>query len=849
VGQAPELLERAADLGVLADALEDVRASGEGRLVLLSGEAGVGKTTLLDAFCGSVRSATVFDGACDSLFTPRPLGPLLDVADATGGELAALVQAEAPPHEVASALMRELARRRPAVLVLEDVHWADGGTLDVLRLVGRRVRGVPVLVVASYRGTELAQDHPLRKVLGEFASGRASIRLRLSPLSAEAVAVLAAPHGADPDDLFRKTGGNPFFVVEALAAEADEIPETVRDAVLARAARLSPAARDLLDVVSVVPPHAELWLLDALGADNGDALDESLAAGMLRSEQDGVVFRHELARLAIEEAVSPKRKADLHRRALAALAEPPSGRPDLARLAHHADAAGDAEAVLRYAPAAAARASALGAHREAAAHYERALRFGAGLSQSERAEFLELRAHACYFTDQIEAAVAAGEEAIALRQATGDEKAEGYALRWLSEYNWCIGRVEQSNAIAGRAVELLERHPPGRELSFAYSKLASSDPRGNELSRRALEIAIEFDDPEAMITALLELGDFERALEIGREHGLVKMIGWTLSRRGMSRYFDRDYEGADAAIDESLRFTSEHGLELYRVYDQAFRARLDLAFGRWTEAADMAEAVLRQRRASTSPRVFAMVVLGLVRLRRGDPGWEPLLDEAWALAEPTEPFRVVPAAAARAEAAWLANDPAGVAAATEPVFAHRDGRTAFAVEIAAWRHRAGVDDHVPPGSPEPFASELRGDWASAAEGWRARGAPYEAALALAETDDENSLRVALDELQQLGAQPAAALVAGRLRRQGARGVPRGPRASTRKNPAGLTPREVEVLLLVADGLRDADIAKRLVLSERTVGHHVSAILRKLEVRTRAQAGAEAVRLGLADEDR
>jgi DNA-binding CsgD family transcriptional regulator len=209
----------------------------------------------------------------------------------------------------------------------------------------------------------------------------------------------------------------------------------------------------------------------------------------------------------------------------------------------------------------------------------------------------------------------------------------------------------------------------------------------------------------------------------------------------------------------------------------------------------------------------------------------------------------VPAAAARAEAAWLANDPAGVAAATEPVFAHRDGRTAFAVEIAAWRHRAGVDDHVPPGSPEPYASELRDDWLAAAEGWRARGSLYEAALALAETDDEGSLRLALDELQQLGAQPAAALVAGRLRRQGARGVPRGPRASTRENPAGLTSREVEVLRLVADGLRDADIAKQLVLSERTVGHHVSAILRKLGVRTRAQAGAEAVRLGLTEQDR
>ncbi len=417
------------------------------------------------------------------------------------------------------------------------------------------------------------------------------------------------------------------------------------------------------------------------------------------------------------------------------------------------------------------------------------------------------------------------------------------------EFNWCVGRVEESNAIAGRAVELLERHPPGEKLVFAYARLSWSHPDGEALARHALDIATEIDNPEAIVAVLARLGEFDRALALGREHGLVKSIGATLSMRGNSRFLQRDYDAAEVALDESLSFTSEHGLELYRVYDQAFRARLDLVRGRWAEAADMAEAVLRQRRASTAPRVFAQVVLGLVRLRRGDPGWEPLLDEAWALAQGTELFRIVPAAAARAEAAWLANDPDGVAAATDPVLALPDGSSAFAVEIAAWRRRAGLDAQAPRDAPEPYASELRGDWASAAERWRTLGCPYEAALALAEADDEEPLRLALDELQRLGAAPAAALVAARLRKQGAKGVPRGPRASTRNNPAGLTAREVEVLTLVAEGLRDADIAKRLVLSERTVGHHVSSILRKLEVRTRAQAGAEAVRLGLAQQDR
>ena len=130
--------------------------------------------------------------------------------------------------------------------------------------------------------------------------------------------------------------------------------------------------------------------------------------------------------------------------------------------------------------------------------------------------------------------------------------------------------------------------------------------------------------------------------------------------------------------------------------------------------------------------------------------------------------------------------------------------------------------------------------------WRAIGCPYEAALALADADEEDALRRALDELQQLEARPAAARVIRRLRELGARGLPRGPHPATRRNAGGLTPREQQVLELVAEGLRNTEIAERLVLSTRTVDHHVQAIIRKLGVRTRVEASAAAIRLGLAE---
>src|SRR3954452_19023138 len=262
VGDSRELLERSHHLAFLAEALAAVVDGSHGRLVLVRGEAGVGKTVLLRHFCEHEHGAArVLWGSCDALFAPRPLGLLVDIAQVTGGELAELVASGAKPHEVVLELTRELKRRVPTIVVLEDVHWADEATLDVLKLIGRRLQTVPALIAVSYRDDELDRVHPLRVVLGELAGAGAIVRLELAPLSPVAVATLAAPHGVDAQELHRKTAGNAFFVTEALAAGEEEIPLTVRDAVLARTARLSPAARTLLEAVAVVPWHAELWLL------------------------------------------------------------------------------------------------------------------------------------------------------------------------------------------------------------------------------------------------------------------------------------------------------------------------------------------------------------------------------------------------------------------------------------------------------------------------------------------------------------------------------------------------------------------------------------------------------------
>ncbi len=852
---AVQLLERSDGLA----ALEEHRARaalGRGGLVFLGGEAGVGKTSLVRWFLERQRSRSrILVGACEPLATPRPLGPLFDMASGLGPKVRGALDAEAYGPSLFAAFLDDLAAGPPPVIVLvEDVHWADQATCDLLRFVGRRLGGVSTLVLATYRDDELGPLHPLRVVLGDLGTSSSTHRMTVAPLSAEAVALLARGTGLDAGNLYRQTAGNPFFVTEVLAARTQGVPATVRDAVHARVARLAPPARELLDVAAVIGATIEPWLLGAEAGVADQTLAQCLESGVLRRDGDLLAFRHELARAAIEEAITPVRAAALNRRVLDALGARQGTDPG--RLAHHAEAAGERGAMLAHATAAAERSARLGAHREAAAQYARALRAGELVPSEARARLLEARAFECFVSNQMAEALEARRAALAIWRERGDRLREGDNLRWLARAYWVSGRMEKAEEAARAAVDLLETLTPGRELAMAYSHRGHLDMlrfRNAEALRwgeRALRLADRDDDEEIRVHAIVNMGiariqsgddggfdAVREAIERAKRAGLDDHAARAYFHCVQVTTWQRRHDLAERWFDEGYAYcvTREH--ETFQQFLLAWHARSLLDQGRWDEAEAMAEDVLRRSPFRDVRRLQALTVLGLVHARRGDTVAARYLDEAAEFRSLSPELTwELGVAAARAERASYLGDHAGMRAEAEAAFtgAVQRGEAWCLGELAYWLWRADALERAPDGAAEPYALEITGRWREAAALWNELGCPFEAARALAHRD-EASGREALAVFERLGARPAASAAARHLRRLGARGLPRGPWPATRRNPAGLTDREIDVLRLVASGLRNAEVAERLVISQRTVDHHVSAILGKLGVASRAEA--------------
>jgi DNA-binding CsgD family transcriptional regulator/tetratricopeptide (TPR) repeat protein len=861
-GRTMTLLERDGLLAQLGARWAQARKGG-GQLVFVEGEAGIGKTSVLRAFAAAVRpDAPVYWGACDAMATPRPLGALDDIAFDSGGKLVIPRDGRGERHRLFVAFV-DLLAERPALAVLEDVHWADEATLDLLRYAGRRIARTGSLLVASFRNDEVTATHPLRAVLGDLATSGA-LRLTPDPFTLEAVRSLAAGTGVDATALHEQTAGNPFFVTEVLAAAAKAVkgvPATVQDAVLARAGRLSPSARAVLDAAAVAGPRAEAWLLRELTAAESASIDECLTTGVLRVEGTSFMFRHELARQAVLQTMGPTRAIGLHRLVLEALLASDEGTRNSARLALHAEAAGDLVALLHWAPIAAREAAAHGAHREASAHWARAISHC--VPSSQRADLLDASAEDVHMSVGIDESITVRSEAARLWCAHGRPDRGAVSLaRGAVMYLYAARNSDAAEALreARALVVDLPRSPAMRVVRSCTAMLCLFERQYREAIELATSVLGEAETDGDVVEAATCLKTIGRAqLALARvdeglatlERSLALALGANESRLA-SQVFANLGAGcvealrlveAETWLRKGIDFCMERDLDATRLYQMAWLANTQLLQGRWDEAAAAAHVVIAAPKATVIARIAALLALGRVRARRGDPGVWAALDEARDLASGAGSggFHV-----ARAEAAWLEGRDSQAAhdAADNLAHAIAGGNIALAAQLLLWCRLGGDAISIPEACSEhPFALEASGRWEDAATAWHALGCPFETARALAQ-GDELAQRQALAMFEALGARPMVERVRHRLRAAGVRGVARGLRRSTREHPADLTDKEVAVLELLAAGLRNKEIALRLHRSARTVEHHLAAIFAKLGVATRAEAVSAAYRLGV-----
>jgi DNA-binding CsgD family transcriptional regulator/tetratricopeptide (TPR) repeat protein len=838
------LLERDHPLAVLRERATRT-AQGHGSVVLVAGEAGVGKTSLLRAFAEQAPVPVPW-GMCDSLSTPRPLGPLRDVAAELGPAVTAVLREAVAQHEIFAAVFETLAAR-PRMLVVEDLHWGDEATLDLVRFLARRIAALPLLLVLSYRDS-VGAAHPLRPVLGDLVSAPDARRLQLTPLSRAAVAELVGRHGLDAADVHARTAGNPFFVSQIVAQPDSPLPESVRDAVVARTAALAPAERRALELLSCAPEGVSGTLLAAL--DVPPPTVEALGAtGLLDRRGGGVVFRHEIARCSVLDAVPPGAEAALHTAMIEAL-EKVDG--DASVLAHHAVAAVDVPRILRYAPAAAVEASRSGAHREAVRFGELALAHTDDGDAATRAAVLEDLAREYYLTDRLDEAISARTRALELRRELGDVVAVGTGHRIISLFEWYAANCAAARRQDEAAISILSGAGEPLALGYALANRAYlAAGRGDladglQAGRAALQIADELGDAglhtaAAIGEGLARLGSGDRqarsdllaAGEAGQRLRLDELA--TVPTSNVAHYDVEQgrFAQAEEILAEGLRFSEARDIPICSMWQRGVQARLRLLQGRWQEAEQDALTVLASGDIPLG-RLWSHLVLGLLAARREAPAENPHLDELWRLAHRLDlPGVFAPATAALAEQAWITRRPDarldGAALAPGVAGVGGDQQRRWLRRLAdSGVQRIDVVAVAPPLEPVPALATQ----------------PYERALALWDAGTCDDLLAALPLLDDLDARAVANRVRGRLRELGMTSLPRGRLPATRANLGGLTDRQLDVLTLLAQGLSNADIAARLVISRKTADHHVSAILGKLDARSRGEAVAAARRLGL-----
>jgi len=862
-----ELVERAGFLTILQSHFNDV-AKGEGHAVFVSGEAGIGKTSLVRAFCKELTDeCNIYQGTCDALFTPRPLAPLYDILLQMHEDVPAISGQIEDRAAFFTQFFHDLKNMRGiTMLIIEDIHWADEATLDFIKFLARRITQLRCVFILTYRDNEIHSRHPLRNVLGQLQSGSFT-RIQLPPFSRDAVDRLAQEKGYNGEDVYSISGGNPFYVNEILAGYSAGIPDNIKDSILSVYNRLDEKTKHIWQVLSVMPTAFDLRSLEKLEPNFIEAIESCLETKILIVDKGLIFFKHELYRRTVESSLSPLLRVALHKKILGLLLESFEENQKIEQIIHHAKNANEYDLVVRYAPVAARQAASVGSHIEATKLYLSAIEYYQGNDEDLLIQFYEAYAYECYLTNQIREAIIYSGKALNIWKKKNHTEKIGNCMRFLSRLWWFDGNRKQAESFAGQAIQALDSLPTSRAKAMAYSNMSQLKMLSDQVEdcmfwgEKAISMAKELNDDEILCHALNNVGDVQIRIFSTRKQG-IELLQESLNIALKNSYHEhaaraytnlghngmliKDYGLAKKAFDEGIQYCEERNLDSWTMYMLASLARVYFETGSWNDALKIAEDLLKGDYLPPPAKIFALVVVGSIRTRRGEADAYPLLNEAKSKAMQTmELQRIVPALSALLEYEWIK----GTRCIEEEVInntismMNQMGNLYENSEFAFWLKKARNQELPLQEVYEGYKLDNLKNVHRAVTNWQNAGCPYEEGLALFEGDEDDK-RKAISIIHKLGALAVYEKLKFEMRSSGIKSIPRGLRKSTQENPALLTDRELEVLQLLNEGMQNKEIAARLFISAKTVDHHISAILFKLDVNSRTKAVQEAIRLAI-----
>jgi DNA-binding CsgD family transcriptional regulator len=860
-----ELIERTGFLNTLSAKFRSVK-DGEGHCILLSGEAGIGKTSVVKEFCNEVREdCKIFQGSCDALFTPRPLAPLYDIAWQIRSDLFENSSEAADRAVLFTRIFYELGSQKgPTLVVFEDIHWADEATLDFIKFLARRITRIHCLFILTYRDDDVHFQHPLRNVIGHLAPDSFT-RIQLTPLSRPAVEKMAAEKGYNGENVYTISGGNPFYVNEILASYSPGVPDNIKDSVLSVYNRQQGNTKSIWEILSVIPTGLEIKYLEKIAPAYLNALEICLGANILNLKQDHIFFKHELYRRTIESALSPLVRVELNKKVLDLFLEKSDQILPIERIIHHAKNANEHDIVVQYAPVAAGRAAALGAHIEASRLYLTAIEFYEGKDRDILIRFYESYAYECYLTIGMKEAIIYQTRALNLQKEKQDIENIGNSLRFLSRLWWCEGNRKKAEFYGNQSIEVLTDQPSSRAKALAFSNMSQLKMLSDEFDdcifwgEQAIAIAKELTDEETLSHALNNVGSvkamvpalrgegfalIKQSLEISLKNSFHEHVARAYTNLEHIGFKVKDFEFAREMLEAGIQYSEERDLNSWTEYMLADKAKMFLQQGHWDEAFSIATELNKNDDQAQILRFTAFMVVTIINMRKGDRNIVPRLTEARERAfEAGELTRIIPALSALLEYEWITGtrQVSDEALKTTLDMITRMGNIYDNSEFAFWLFKSRKQ-HVPFQEFYPgYQADTRASAMKAAALWEKLGCPYEQALTLFE-GTETDKRKAINIVHRLGATVVFERMKMEMRNSGIKRIPRGIRASTRSNAALLTERELDVLKLLQEGMQNKEIASALFISAKTVDHHITSIFFKLDVNSRVKAVQKAGQL-------